>query len=185
MNRDVANRVFNGDMRNFPWPCGLPVNFAPRGVVLGIVVAAVAAVAAPVYADELTGSYDVKFEQVSTNCEHPLNYSEVKTLKIDVKGGDVQVVIERNPPMVGKSAKTNTNKISAKSPKPSPTSMAGMDGVFSVAGRVTPEGMLSLVMVGEYQAAGKPLCTQSWNLSGLKAQPDKPNKPDKSDKPKK
>ena len=54
-----------------------------------------------------------------------------------------------------------------------------MDGVFSVAGRITGEGMLSLVMVGEYQTAGKPLCTQSWNLSGLRARPDKPDKPKK------
>jgi hypothetical protein len=31
-------------------------------------------------------------------------------------------------------------------------------------------------MVGEYQTAGKPLCTQSWNLAGLRARPDKPKK---------
>ena len=57
----------------------------------------------------------------------------------------------------------------------------GMDGVFSVAGRITTEGMLSLVMVGEYQTAGKPLCTQSWNLAGLRARSDRPaaDKPDK------
>ena len=50
-----------------------------------------------------------------------------------------------------------------------------MDGVFTVAGRITGEGMLSLTLIGEYQAGGKPLCTQSWSLSGLKAAaPDKP-----------
>lgn len=151
-------------------------------MVLGVVVAAVAT---PAYADDLTGSYDVKFEQVSTNCEHPVTYPERGKIKIDVKGSNVQVDIERTPLMVGKAAKPETNKISAKSPRPGHTPIEGMDGMFSVAGRVTPEGMLSLVMVGEYQTGGKPLCTQSWNVSGLKVQPDKPNQSDKPDKPKK
>ncbi|HEX2690955.1 MAG TPA: hypothetical protein VHN14_30285 [Kofleriaceae bacterium] len=138
----------------------------------------VLAAAAPAYADDLAGAYEVKFEQVSTNCEHPLAYPQHGTIKIDVKGSDVQVDIERTPLMVGKSAKT-PNKISAKSPKPGHTPVAGMDGVFSVAGRITSEGMLSLVLVGEYQTAGKPLCSQSWNLSGLRAHLDKPDKPKK------
>ena len=133
--------------------------------------------AAPVHADDLPGAYEVKFEQVSTNCEHPIAYPQHGTLKIDVKGGDLQVDIERTPLMIGKP--TKPGKISAKSPKPGRTPVEGMDGVFSVAGRITAEGMLSLVLVGEYQTAGKPLCTQSWNLSGLKARADKAEKPKK------
>ena len=47
------------------------------------------------------------------------------------------------------------------------TMISGMKGVFSVAGRITPDGALALVMVGEYSdEAGKALCSQSWNLSG-------------------
>ena len=148
-------------------------NLGFRSAVLGVVVVA----AAPVYADDLPGSYEVKFEQVSTNCEHPIAYPQHGTLKIDIKGGDVQVDIDRTPLMVGRS--TKPGKISAKSPKPGRTPVEGMDGVFSVAGRITAEGMLSLVLVGEYQTAGKPLCTQSWNLSGLKARADKAEKPKK------
>jgi len=157
-------------MRNTPRPRRTFGPLASRSVVLGAVLAA----AAPAYADDLTGSYEVKFEQVSTNCEHPLAYPQHGTIKIDVKGGDVQVDIDRTPMMVGKS--TKTNKVSAKSPKAGHTPIEGMDGMFSVAGRITSEGLLSLVMVGEYQTAGKSLCTQSWNLSGLRAQPDKPGK---------
>jgi hypothetical protein len=134
--------------------------------------------AAPAHADVMAGSYDVKFEQVSTNCDSPVAYPLHGSLKIDVKGDDLHVDIDRTPLMIGKS--TKPGKISAKS-KPGHTPVQGMDGVFSVAGRITPEGMLSLVMVGEYQTAGKPLCTQSWNLSGLRARAD--NKP--QDKPKK
>jgi hypothetical protein len=153
-------------------------NPTSRSVALGVTLLAIAV---PAYADDMAGSYDVKFEQVSTNCEHPVAYPQHGTLKIEIKGADLQVDIERTPLMVGKSAKTG--KISAKSPKPGHTPIQGMDGVFSVAGRITAEGMLSLVMVGEYQTAGKPLCTQSWNLAGLRARPDKTDKP--ADKPKK
>ena len=145
-------------------------NLGSRTAILVFVVAAAAA--APARADDLAGSYEVKFEQVSTNCDHPITYPPRGSLKIEIKGGDLQVDIERTPLMVGKPAKTG--KVSARSPKPGHTPMAGMDGVFSVAGRVTGDGLLSLVMVGEYQTGGKPLCTQSWNLSGLKA--DKPKR---------
>jgi hypothetical protein len=159
-------------------------NFTSRSVVIIVLGGAtVLALAAPAYAEDLAGSYDVKFEQVSTNCEHPLAYPPHGTIKIEIKGGDLQIDIDRTPLMVGKAARPG--KISAKSPKPGHTPVEGMDGVFSVAGRITTEGMLSLVMVGEYQTAGKPLCTQSWNLAGLRARSDKPDRPDKPDKPKK
>jgi len=147
-------------------------NLGSRSAMLGLVLLATTA---PVYADDLAGSYEVKFEQVSSNCEHPIAYPQHGSIKIEVKGSDLQVDIERTPLMVGKP--TKNGKISAKSPRPGHTPIQGMDGVFSVAGRVTSEGLLSLVMIGEYQASGKPLCTQSWNLSGLRAQPDKPDKP--------
>ena len=175
-------------MRNLPFLCR---SGGSGSAGRAAVCLAVLAVAVPAYADDLAGAYDVKFEQSSTNCEHPIAYPQHGTLKIEVKGSDLQVDIERTPLMVGKAAKPG--KVSAKSPRPGHTPVQGMDGVFSVAGRITAEGMLSLVLVGEYQTAGKPLCTQSWNLSGLRAHADKPGentdkpgeKTDKPDKPKK
>jgi hypothetical protein len=166
-------------------------NLGTRSVVLGLAVGLAFGLtfvaATPARADELAGAYDVKFEQVSTNCEHPLSYPPHGPLKIEMKGADLQVDIDRTPIMIGKPAKSG--KLSAKSPKPGHTPVAGMDGVFSVAGRITVEGMLSLVMVGEYQTAGKPLCTQSWNLSGLRgaggAAPAPADKTDNKAKPKK
>ena len=134
------------------------------GAALGLTLVATPAVAR---ADDVAGAYEVKFEQVSSNCEHPIAYPARGTVKIDIKGNDLQVDIERTPLMVGKP--TKNGKISAKSPRPGHTPIEGMDGVFSIAGRITGDGMVSLVMIGEYQAGGKPLCTQSWNLSGLKA----------------
>jgi len=147
--------------------------FLVTGAVLGFVALGTRSA----HADDISGTYDVKFDAVSTNCEHPLAYPAHSLLKIEVKGGDLHIDIERTPIMVGKPAKTG--KVSAASPKPAHTPVEGMDGTFSVAGRITSEGMLSLVMVGEYQTAGKPLCSQSWNLSGLRARDAKPDKPKK------
>ena len=48
--------------------------------------------------------------------------------------------------------------------------------MFSIAGRITNDGALSLVMVGEYSTEqGKALCSQSWNVSGprVEAKPRK------------
>lgn len=114
---------------------------------------------------DVAGVYDVKYEEVSTNCQAPLRYPHGK-LEVKVKGKTVTVDIARTPVMTGSVGKSG--KLSAKSRSGS-TMMDGMKGVFSVAGKVTPEGMLSLVMIGEYTANGKPLCSQSWNVVGSKA----------------
>jgi len=111
----------------------------------------------------IAGTYEVKYEEVSTNCgDRKLQYTPGK-LKIDVKGRQLMVDIDRTPPMYGVPAPNG--KVSAKS-RSGDTMMGGMKGVFSVAGRITSEGQLKLVMVGEYSVDGKPLCTQSWNVSG-------------------
>jgi hypothetical protein len=127
--------------------------------VLALLV--VAAAATPARAD-VTGVYDVKFEEVSTNCTSPLRYPHGK-LTISAKANRLMVDVERTPMMNGVPAKNGA--VNAKS-KVSATMVEGMLGVFSVAGKVTPEGQLMLVMVGEYSANGKPLCSQSWNVSG-------------------
>jgi hypothetical protein len=161
----------------------MPTSLALRALLATLVIATGARLA---HADDVVGSYEVKFEQVSHNCEHPLAYPLHGALKLELKGSELVVDIERTPLMVGKLAKNG--KLSAASPRPGHTPVEGMDGTFSVAGRVSPEGLLTMVMVGEYLASGKPLCTQTWNLSGTRAPPeaaapakDKPVK----DKPKK
>jgi hypothetical protein len=139
-----------------------------RTHLLASVLAGVALVLAssPAHAD-VAGIYDVKYEEVSTNCTSPLKYPHGK-LAVKVKGTGVTVDIDRTPLMQGSVGKGG--KVSAKS-KLGHTSLDGMSGVFSVAGKISPEGILSFVMVGEYSAGGKPLCSQSWNVSGTKAAP--------------
>jgi hypothetical protein len=117
-------------------------------------------------AADVAGTYEVKYEEVSNNCTSPLRYPHGR-LTVKVKNGSaITVDIERTPLMQG--SVTKAGKVSAKS-KSASTPVAGMNGVFSVAGKITPEGMLSLVMIGEYTADGRSLCTQSWNVAGSKA----------------
>lgn len=137
---------------------------------------AIALAAAPAAADAgVAGTYDVKYEQVSTNCQSPLALPHGKLeLKI-TKGTSITVEFVfapgfRAPIMSGSHGKGG--KISAKS-KVGGTTVDGMSGVFSVAGKIS-EGMLTLVMVGEYSSGGKALCSQSWNVVGSKAEPTAP-----------
>ncbi len=123
----------------------------------------VLAAATPAYAD-ISGTYDVKFEDVSTNCTTQKLTYRPQQISVKVKGNQVTVDVDITPVMTGVPQKNG--KVSAKS-KPGATMIDGMKGVFSVAGRITNDGSLALVMVGEYTTEqGKPLCTQSWNVSG-------------------
>jgi len=123
---------------------------------------ATALAASSTHAD-VSGVYEVKYEEVSTNCTaHRLTYAPGR-LEVKIKGTSLIVDIDRTPEMVGVVQKNG--KVSAKS-KVGGTMIDGMDGVFSVAGRITENGMLHFVMVGEYSTKGKSLCSQSWDISG-------------------
>lgn len=140
-----------------------------RNLLVGLVFLLAAA---PAYAD-ISGTYDVKFEDVSTNCTTQKLSYKPQPISVKVKGKQVTVDIDLTPVMTGVPQKNG--KVSAKS-RPGNTMIGGMKGVFSIAGRITADGALSFVMVGEYSTEqGKPLCTQSWNVSGprIAAQPRK------------
>lgn len=143
--------------------------------LLAIIGLALLGSVATASADDVAGTYDVKYEEVSTNCPSPLKYGNGK-IEVKTKGNTVTVDIDRTPLMQGSVGKGG--KVSAKS-KLGNTSLDGMSGVFSVAGKITPEGMLSFVMVGEYTAGGKALCSQSWNVVGSKADDVKQTPPAK------
>lgn len=137
-----------------------------RTTRLQLLVGAAILLTSTVAAADVAGTYEVKYEEVSTNCTSPLRYPHGK-LEVKVKGRTVTVDIDRTPVMRGSVSKLG--KISAKS-KSGATAIEGMSGVFSVAGKITPEGMLALVMVGEYTANGRALCSQSWNIAGSKSE---------------
>lgn len=154
-----------------PHKASLPVTM--RTNRLAVLTGVALVLATGIASADVAGVYDVKYEEVSTNCQAPLRYPHGK-LTIKVKGNAVTIDIDRTPVMQGSVAKGG-KQISAKS-KSGGTMIDGMTGVFSVAGKITPEGMLSFTMVGEYSAGGKPLCSQSWNVVGSKSD-DQPKKP--------
>jgi hypothetical protein len=116
-------------------------------------------------ADDLAGTYDVKLEEQSTNCSPPPVSFRVSTVRIDVKQKSLLVNIDTIPQMNG--IDNGTGKISAKTPKVAATTVQGLDGTYSIAGREV-DGLLDLLLVAEYSTKGKPYCTQSWRVSGQK-----------------
>ncbi len=113
---------------------------------------------------EVNGTYDVKYDEVSNNCTNVGMTFARGTLKIDQKKGALVVNIDLVPIMQGSEPKAGKLKATSKL---GASVIQGLDGKFSVAGRVD-DGVLQLVFVAEYYVKTKPLCTQSWNVSGLR-----------------
>lgn len=137
-------------------------------LVLGAMAATVTVhTAAADNKSDVVGTYDVKYDEVSNNCTDVGITFGRGTLDVLLKKGTLVVDIERVPLMNG--AAPRGGKLRAQS-KLGPSSIQGLDGKFSVAGRVD-NGVLQLVFVAEYYVKTKPLCTQSWNVSGLRQAP--------------
>jgi hypothetical protein len=140
------------------------------------------AVVAPVGAQPVAGNYEVKYEEMSTNCD-PVRFTYTRgNVRIDTGKSSLRVNIDTIPQMNGVPAKSG--KISAKTPKKAPSTVDGIDGKWAVSGRVDDSSVLELVLVAELfrHDTGKPLCTQSWNLRGVrqadaKQEPPKPATP--------
>src|SRR4051812_4057460 len=109
-----------------------------RTTMATLILAATTLAAAPAYADkgdaksEVAGTYDVKYDEVSNNCTNVGMTFTRGTLKIDDKK-TVSVNIDLVPIMVGSEPKAG--KLKAQS-KLGPSVIQGLDGKFSVAGRV-------------------------------------------------
>lgn len=125
--------------------------------------------ASPALADtKVDGSYEVKFEEMSTNCDPPRFAYTRGIVRIDTHKKSLRVNIDTIPQMTGVPAKSG--KITAKTPKKLATTVQGLDGKYSVSGRVDEGGVLQLVLVAEFSKSGenKTMCTQSWNVSGVR-----------------
>jgi len=111
----------------------------------------------------ILGTYDVRYEEVSSTCTSTSITLTRGTLKVSKKKKQLLVDIERFPDMVGSP---RGDKIRAAS-KIASTSIDGLDGKFSVAGRVD-EGLIQLVFLAEYYVDDRPYCAQTWNVTGKK-----------------
>ena len=153
-----------------------------RTTVAVAVLLLVAALSSAAYADDVSGTYDVKFDEMGHNCSPPpvaLGRSKL-AIAINAKKSSLTVNIETIPEMAGVPQKGG--KVNAKTIKGDkgvlPTTVQGLDAKYSIAGKVDDGGMLQLVLVAEYikHDDKKPYCTQSWNVTGIKGTPDKPDK---------
>jgi hypothetical protein len=135
----------------------------------------VMAMGASVGAQNVAGAYEAKFEEMATNCD-PVRFTYTHSIvRIDTAKNTLRVNIDTIPQMIGVPAKSG--KINAKTPKKVATTIGGIDGKYHISGRVDDNGVVELVLVAEFTRTdnGKPLCTQSWNLRGVR-QSDAPAK---------
>jgi hypothetical protein len=113
---------------------------------------------------KIAGHYDIKFDEVANNCTTTgMNLSRA-SIELTQKGRFISVTIPMVPLMKGTMGKTGKFKAKAKRGK---TAIQGVDGKFAVAGRVD-DGLIQIVFIAEYFNGKRPLCTQSWNGSGVK-----------------
>lgn len=120
---------------------------------------------------DLVGDYSVKFEEIANNCTQTgMNLRKgtvtlaLTTAKKKAQRFTVSIAIA--PVMYGADPKKGKFRVKAKR---SGTAIRGVDGEFSASGRVN-DGVIQFVYIAEYFTSGKPLCTQSWNVSGVKSE---------------
>lgn len=124
-------------------------------------------VALPAEADSgsIAGFYKVKFEEVQNSCTNTGMTLDKSTVEITRgKRKRIDVTIPMVPLMKGVASKGGKFKAKAKL---GTTAIKGVKGRFSVSGRVNDD-VIQMVFIAEYFRGTKPLCTQSWNASGLK-----------------
>lgn len=112
-----------------------------------------------------SATYDVKYEEAMNNCTNVGMSLTKGKLSIESKSATaVEVRLDSLPLMSGPAPKGGRMRAASKQ---GPTVIAGLNGQFSLAGRVDGDGV-QLVLVAEYFSEKKPLCQQSWNVSGSK-----------------
>jgi hypothetical protein len=141
-----------------------------HSVLAGVILFALAS---PAFAGEnVVGTYDVKFEEMASNCSPPPVTLVRGKLTIDIRKHSLVVNTDLIPEMVGVPQKNG--QINAKTLKVMGTTVQGLSARYRIGGRVE-SGMLSVLLVAEYirQKDNKPYCTQSWNITGLRQDAEK------------
>lgn len=114
-------------------------------------------------APRVAGKYSASFAEVSNNCSGVGMSLRDTTVELSQSGDrTVQVTVPSVPIMKGVVNRGGKFKAEARRGK---TAIEGVDGRFSVAGRVDDKG-IQLLFIAEYFRGARPMCTQSWNASG-------------------
>jgi hypothetical protein len=122
----------------------------------------------PAHADDessIVGEYRVKFEEVQNSCSSTGMTLDKSTVEITAgKRKRIDVTIPMVPLMKGVASKGGKFKAKARL---GATAIQGVKGKFSASGRVSDD-VIQMVFIAEYFRGDNPLCTQSWNASGVK-----------------
>jgi len=122
-----------------------------------------APLAQPRQAPRVGGKYTASFQEVANNCSGMGMNLRSAAIELSQSGErNVQVSVPGVPIMRGVVSRAGKFKAEAKRGK---TAIQGVDGRFSVAGRVDDKG-IQFLFIAEYYRGGRPMCTQSWNASG-------------------
>ncbi len=129
---------------------------------LGIAVALVAMMAAPAHAERAV-TFAVSYEKVAGNCRADGYAFDKGEVRIEGRGDKQAIVVSGSglPEMKGARGKANKFKAATRAP----SKVAGVDGKFSMAGRIKGDGLQALFII-ELFRKGKPVCTQSWSVTG-------------------
>jgi hypothetical protein len=113
----------------------------------------------------MAGKYAATFREVANNCSDMGMSLRTATVELSqTRERDVQVSVPAVPLMRGVVSRAGKFKAEARRGK---TAIQGIDGRFSVAGRVDDKG-IQFLFIAEYYRGKNPVCTQSWNASGEK-----------------
>jgi hypothetical protein len=154
-SRSESNRVMRSTLR-----AGLAL--AGLSIGLGAAAQAQPRPSRPATA-KVAGKYAATFLEVANNCSGmgmSLREATVELFQSNERA--VQVTMPSVPIMRGVVSQAGKFKAEAKRGK---TAIEGVDGRFSVAGRVDDKG-IQFLFIAEYYRGARPMCTQSWNASG-------------------
>jgi len=121
--------------------------------------------AAPAFADDVAGVYDVKFETMASDCSPPPVAIGRGKLTIATKKGGLTLDVSPLPQLAGGT--TDEGKVTFKSNRVFGTTVVGLLAKYSATGDVKGS-KLDLLVVADYikQTDSKPYCKQSWKVTG-------------------
>jgi len=118
--------------------------------------------------DELAaavGNYTVKFEEIANNCTRTGMTLRKGTVEIGKFKSDMTLTVPMTSTMYGSPPRKGKFRVKSKL---GGTGIQGVLGKFSASGRAN-DGVIQFVLIAEFfTGKNKPLCTQSWNASGVK-----------------
>lgn len=133
-----------------------PIHF----VLAGLLLMAASSVS---FAQSNGGTFTVKYEQVADDCDG--DGLELAPGVVVLQGTDAKMVVKIAGvvPMQGRRASDGKFKAQAKGPGAKPD----IAGKYSVSGKTTRDAM-EMVFIAQFYRGKRPLCTQSWTVSGTR-----------------